>query len=97
MQELGASFEESDTIPSGMEDEVAQYREALVEAAVEMDDTAMEAYLEVRSPETDLMHSASLALQQSQQVIALKRGGSGEQAGTAGSGSRPKAVCFPCV
>lgn len=50
MQELGASFEESDTIPSGMEDEVAKWREALIEAAVEMDDEVMEAYLEVSRP-----------------------------------------------
>ena len=47
LQELGASFESSDKIPAGMEDDVAKYREALLEAAVEQDDDAMEAYLEV--------------------------------------------------
>ena len=48
MQELGASFNETDDIPAGMEDDVAKWREALLEAAVEIDDAAMEAYLEVR-------------------------------------------------
>ena len=48
VQELGASFNENDEIPAGMEDEVAKWREALLEAAVEIDDAAMEAYLEVR-------------------------------------------------
>ena len=37
----------SDKIPEGMEDQVKEYREALLEGVVEMDDEAMEAYLEV--------------------------------------------------
>ena len=48
VQELGASFNENDDIPAGMEDDVAKWREALLEAAVEIDDAAMEAYLEVQ-------------------------------------------------
>ena len=47
MQELGASFEESDEIPAAIADLVEEYREKLVEAAVELDDDVMEAYLEV--------------------------------------------------
>ena len=47
MQELGASFEESDEIPADIKDLVEEYREKLVEAAVELDDDVMEAYLEV--------------------------------------------------
>ena len=47
MQELGASFDSTSDIPAGMEDDVAQYREALLDAAVELDDNVMEAYLEV--------------------------------------------------
>lgn len=47
LQELGANFEISDEIPQGMEDQVRDYREALLEGVVEMDDEAMEAYLEV--------------------------------------------------
>ena len=46
-QELGASFESTSDIPAGMEDDVAKYREALLDAAVELDDDVMEAYLEV--------------------------------------------------
>ena len=46
-QELGASFETTDAIPAGMEEEVKKYREILLEAAVELDDDIMEAYLEV--------------------------------------------------
>ena len=33
-----------------MEDDVAKWREAMLEAAVEIDDDAMEAYLEVFPP-----------------------------------------------
>jgi len=42
---LGTSFEER-PIPSDMLDLVEEYREKLVEAAVEMDDEVMEKYLE---------------------------------------------------
>ncbi len=47
LQELGASFDSTSDIPAGMEDDVAKYREALLDAAVELDDNVMEAYLEV--------------------------------------------------
>lgn len=47
LQELGASFDAVSDIPAGMEDDVAKYREALLDAAVELDDAVMEAYLEV--------------------------------------------------
>ena len=47
---LGASFEEKD-IPADLADKAAEYRNKLVEAAVEMDDAAMEAYLEGTEPD----------------------------------------------
>ena len=47
---LGASFEEQD-IPADLADKAAEYRNKLVEAAVEMDDAAMEAYLEGTEPD----------------------------------------------
>ena len=47
---LGASFSEQD-IPADLADKAAEYREKLVEMAVEMDDTAMEAYLEGNEPD----------------------------------------------
>jgi len=47
---LGASFEEKD-IPADLAAKAAEYRNKLVEAAVEMDDAAMEAYLEGTEPD----------------------------------------------
>ena len=47
---LGASYEEQD-IPADLADKAAEYRSKLVEAAVEMDDAAMEAYLEGTEPD----------------------------------------------
>ncbi len=47
---LGASFEEQD-IPADLTEKAAEYRNKLVEAAVEMDDAAMEAYLEGTEPD----------------------------------------------
>ncbi len=40
-------------VPADMVDEVAQYREALIETAVEQDDDLMEAYLEGEEPAID--------------------------------------------
>jgi len=51
---LGASFEEQD-IPADLADKAAEYRSKLVEAAVEMDDAAMEAYLEGNEPDADTL------------------------------------------
>ncbi len=51
---LGASFEEKD-IPADLADKAAEYRSKLVEAAVEMDDAAMEAYLEGNEPDADTL------------------------------------------
>ncbi|MBI4031290.1 MAG: elongation factor G, partial [Proteobacteria bacterium] len=42
---LGATFKEQE-IPADLKDKAKQYRDALIEKAVEMDDAAMEAYLE---------------------------------------------------
>ena len=47
---LGAAFHDED-IPADMADKAADYREKLIEAAVEMDDDAMEAYLEGNEPD----------------------------------------------
>jgi len=49
-ESLGAEFEER-PIPEDMADMVADYRQRLVEMAVELDDTAMEAYLEGTEPD----------------------------------------------
>src|SRR3546814_20325463 len=45
-ESLGAEFEYVD-IPDDMKDKTAEYREKLIELAVEQDDAAMEAYLEI--------------------------------------------------
>jgi elongation factor G len=47
---LGAKFEVRDEIPAGMEDLIAEYRENLVEKAVEQDEAVLEAYLESGEP-----------------------------------------------
>ncbi len=47
---LGASFKEED-IPADLADKAAEYREKLIELAVEQDDVAMEAYLEGTEPD----------------------------------------------
>ncbi|MEZ5814744.1 MAG: elongation factor G [Alphaproteobacteria bacterium] len=47
---LGASFSYED-IPADLADKAAEYREKLVELAVEQDDAAMEAYLEGNEPD----------------------------------------------
>jgi elongation factor G len=48
--DLGASFTEED-IPADLADKAKEYRTKLVETAVEMDDAAMEAYLEGKEPD----------------------------------------------
>jgi len=54
--EMGAKFEILDSIPEGMEDQVAEYREKLVEEACAMDEDAMEAYLETgEAPSTEVL------------------------------------------
>jgi elongation factor G len=42
-------------IPAGMEDKVEQFRAELIESAVEMDDVAMEKYLEGEEPDMDTL------------------------------------------
>jgi len=49
-EELGAKFEYQD-IPADLQDKAAEYREKMVELAVEQDDAAMEAYLEGTEPD----------------------------------------------
>ena len=51
-ESLGAEFEYTD-IPADMADKTAEYREKLIELAVEQDDAAMEAYLEGTIPSAD--------------------------------------------
>ncbi len=53
-ESLGAEFEYVD-IPADMADEAAEWREKLVEAAVEHDDDAMEAYLEGNEPDEETL------------------------------------------
>ncbi|MGN7437838.1 MAG: elongation factor G [Alcanivorax sp.] len=49
-EQLGATFSEQE-IPADLADKAAEYREKLVELAVEQDDDAMEAYLEGNEPD----------------------------------------------
>jgi len=49
-ESLGAKFHE-DAIPADLVEKAKEYRTAMIEAAVELDDEAMEAYLEGNEPE----------------------------------------------
>jgi len=49
-ESLGADYHDVD-IPADMLDQAKEYREKMVEAAVELDDTAMTAYLEGKEPD----------------------------------------------
>jgi elongation factor G len=49
-ESLGAKFQDVD-IPADMLDQAKEYREKLIEAAVELDDVAMTAYLEGKEPD----------------------------------------------
>jgi elongation factor G len=53
-ESLGAKFDEKE-IPANMIDQAKEWRTKLVEAAVEFDDKAMEAYLEGREPDLDTL------------------------------------------
>ena len=52
--DLGAAFEYVD-IPADMADKAAEYRERLLETAVEVDDAVMEAYLEGTEPDEETL------------------------------------------
>jgi len=49
-ESLGANYHDID-IPADLVDQAKEYREKLIEAAVELDDTAMTAYLEGKEPD----------------------------------------------
>lgn len=51
-EELGAAWDVLD-IPADMQAKAEEYREKMIEAAVEMDEAAMEAYLEGNMPDND--------------------------------------------
>ena len=51
-EDLGASFREED-IPADLADKAQEYREKLIETVVEVDEEAMEAYLEGNEPDND--------------------------------------------
>ena len=53
-ENLGAEFESGD-IPAALADEVAKWREKLVEAAVELDDDALESYLGGEEPDEETL------------------------------------------
>ncbi len=53
-EDLGATFEEKE-IPAELKEKADQYYHELVETAVEMDDAAMEAYLEGNEPDIDTL------------------------------------------
>ena len=52
MKRLGAQWDIVE-IPADLKDKAEKYREQMIEAAVEMDDAAMEAYLEGEMPSND--------------------------------------------
>ena len=51
-ESLGAKFHEED-IPADLADRAAEYREKMIETVVELDEEAMEAYLEGSEPDVD--------------------------------------------
>ena len=51
-EDLGASFEQID-IPDDLKEKAQEFRDAMIEAIVEVDDEAMEAYLEGNEPDVD--------------------------------------------
>jgi elongation factor G len=51
---LGAKFHEAE-IPADLADKAVEYREKLIETAVDMDEAAMEAYLEGNEPDIDTL------------------------------------------
>lgn len=53
-ESLGAQFEDR-PIPADLVEKAAEYRHALIEHAVEMDDEAMEAYLEGNEPDAETL------------------------------------------
>ena len=55
-ESLGAEFEYTD-IPDDLAGQAAEYREKLVEMAIERDDAAMEAYLEGNEPDADTLRA----------------------------------------
>ncbi len=54
-EDLGAKFDYVD-IPADLLDKANDYRKKLVEMAVEMDDAAMEAYLDGKEPDEETLH-----------------------------------------
>ncbi|MCP5072521.1 MAG: elongation factor G [Rhodobacteraceae bacterium] len=55
-ESLGAEFEYTD-IPADLADRAAEYHEMLVETAVELDETALEAYLDGDAPSEDTLRA----------------------------------------
>lgn len=53
-EQLGATFSYTD-IPAELQEKAAEYREKLIELAVEQDDAAMEAYLEGNEPDINTL------------------------------------------
>jgi elongation factor G len=53
-ESLGAKFTEED-IPADLADKAAEYREKMIETAVEIDEAAMEAYLEGEEPSVETL------------------------------------------
>ncbi|MGE4063330.1 MAG: elongation factor G [Rhodospirillaceae bacterium] len=54
-EDLGAKFDEVE-IPADLKEQAAEYRTKLVETAVELDDAAMEAYLNGNEPDEATLH-----------------------------------------
>jgi elongation factor G len=56
-ESLGADFDPNLEIPDDLKEKAAEYRNLLVESAVELDDAAMEAYLEGNEPDEATLKS----------------------------------------
>ena len=70
---LGAEYEVHD-IPTELADQAAEYREKLIETAVEMDDDAMEQYLEGTEPDVETLKACVRAGTISRQFIPILNG-----------------------
>ena len=88
-ESLGAKYHDID-IPADMLDQAKEYREKMIEAAVELDDAAMTAYLEGKEPDEATLKSADpqggdhrrvlpgavrLGVQEQGRAAAARRGG----------------------
>ncbi len=73
-EELGATFEEKNEVPAGMEDEIAKARELLIEKISETDDMLMEKYLNGEEPTLEELKKALRAATIAYKVVPIYAG-----------------------